>query len=248
MREQAACFSGNCPRAGVPLSYLFGCGGMGKAVATDVIAGDEAWYVAATKKAKSEITRVIDTRVHADHYSGGRRLAHIVGANYCLHETAPVKFSYLRLSNNGMIEAANVQVTILHTPGHALDSICLLGTDRRRGPQPRFLQTGDTLFVIGVGRLDLAGQEHEMAGMLFNSLQRKLLTRPDHLEFFPGHQAGSNCGTGRSAKPSSTLGFAKRFNPLLAVTDREQFIRQITGRLPPRPAEMDQIVLFNTAA
>jgi hydroxyacylglutathione hydrolase len=233
---------------GGSLSYLFGCGGLGKAVAVDVVAGDEAWYVEEAKKTKSAITHVIDTHVHADHYSGGRRLARLVGANYCLYENAPVKFSCLRLSNNAMIEAGNVQITILHTPGHTLDSVCLLVTDKRRGPEPWFLLTGDTLFVGGVGRPDLAGQQHEMAGMLFDSLQRKLLTLPDYIEIFPGHQAGSNCGSGLSGKPSSTLGFEKRFNPLLAVKDKEQFIRQITGRLPPRPTEMDQIVLFNTAA
>ena len=68
--------------------------------------------------------------------------------------------------------------------------------------------------------------------MLFDSLQHKRLTLPDHLELFPGHQAGRIFDTSLSGKPSSTLGFEKRFNPLLALKDREQLIRQITGMLP----------------
>ncbi|WP_372521953.1 MBL fold metallo-hydrolase [Sulfuricaulis sp.] len=230
------------------LSYLFGCGGLGKAVAVDVVAGDEEWFVEEASKAKSAITHVIDTHVHADHYSGGRKLALRVGAQYCLHASAPINFPCLLLNDRDVIEAGNVQVTVLHTPGHTLDSVCLLVTDMRRGPEPWFLLTGDTLFVGGVGRPDLTGREYDMAGMLFDSLHRKLLMLPEHLEFFPGHQAGSMCGSGLSGKPSSTLGFEKRCNPLLAITDKEQFIRQITSKLPPRTAEMGQIVLINTAA
>ena len=233
---------------GSSLSYLFGCGGLCKAVAVDVVAGDEEWFVDEASKAKSAITHVIDTHVHADHYSGGRQLAQRVGAQYCLHASARINFPCLLLNDLDTIVAGNVQIMVLHTPGHTEDSVCLLVTDMRRGPEPWFLLTGDTLFVGGVGRPDLARQEHEMAGKLFDSLHRKLLTLPDYLEFFPGHQAGSVCGSGLSGKPSSTLGFEKRCNPLLAIKDKQEFIRMITATIPPCPAEMDKIVQFNTAA
>ncbi|MBI3777791.1 MAG: MBL fold metallo-hydrolase [Gammaproteobacteria bacterium] len=230
------------------LSYLFGCAGMGKAVVVDVVAGDEEWFVEEAGNAKSAITHVVDTHVHADHFSGGRKLAELTGAHYCLHESAKVNFPYFPLHDQDLIVAGNVQVRVLHTPGHTWDSVCLLVADMRRGPEPWFVLTGDTLFVGSVGRPDLAGEEQEMAGKLFDTLQRRLLTLPDHLEFFPGHQAGSVCGSGLSGKPSSTLGFEKRCNPLLTLTDKEQFVRRIIAKLPPRPAEMDRIVLFNTAA
>lgn len=152
------------------------------------------------------------------------------------------------MHDNDVILAGNVQVVVLHTPGHTPDSICLLVTDRRRGPEPWFLLTGDTLFVGSIGRPGQTGESHDMAGELFDSLHHKLLLLPDHLEFFPGHQAGSGCGAALSGKPSSTLGFEKRTNPLLAIKDREQFIRRLTSKLPPSPAEMGQIMLNNSAA
>lgn len=230
------------------LSYLFGCGSMGKAIVVDVVAGDESWFIEAAEKAKSAITHVIDTHVHADHYSGGRKLAELAGANYCLHHDALVNFSCLQLYDHDIIQVGNVRSEVIHTPGHTRDSICLLVTDIRRGSEPWFLLTGDTLLVGGVGQPDLVREAHDMAGQLFDSLHNRILILPEHLEFYPGHQAGSHSGNVISGKPSSTLGFEKRHNPLLAITDREQFVRRLTSRLPPRSADMDHIVEINSAA
>ncbi|MDH4273677.1 MAG: MBL fold metallo-hydrolase, partial [Gammaproteobacteria bacterium] len=76
------------------LSYFFGCGGNGKAVAVDVVAGDEQWFIDQARAANVSITHVIDTHVHADHYSGGRKLAELSGAHYCLHESDINKVNY----------------------------------------------------------------------------------------------------------------------------------------------------------
>lgn len=232
------------------LSYFLGCGTLGKAIAVDVVAGDEEWFVEEAKKANVTISHVIDTHIHADHYSGGRKLASMIGAPYCLHEsdTSVVKFPFHPLHDNDVIEAGNVIIKVLHTPGHTMDSICLMVTDKRRGEQPWFVITGDTLFVGSVGRPDLAGREKAMAGMLFDSLHSKLLTLPDEVEIFPGHQAGSACGAGISGKPSSTIGFEKRFNAGLHINNRDEFVSYLTSEIPPRPAEMDKMVAANIAA
>jgi hydroxyacylglutathione hydrolase len=87
-----------------------------------------------------------------------------------------------------------------------------------------------------------------MAGMLFDSIHSKLLTFPDQVEIFPGHQAGSVCGAGISGKPSSTIGFEKRFNPGLSINNREEFVSLVTSAIPPRPVEMDKMVAANIAA
>jgi glyoxylase-like metal-dependent hydrolase (beta-lactamase superfamily II) len=92
------------------------------------------------------------------------------------------------------------------------------------------------------------GREKEMAGVLFDTLHDKLLTYPDTTEIYPAHQAGSVCGTGISGKPVSTLGFEKRFNPMLKLTDKDEFVHALTAEIPPRPAEMDRIVEANTRA
>lgn len=232
------------------LSYFFGCGSLGKSVAVDVVAGDEDWFIEEASKAGVKITHVIDTHVHADHYSGGRALAEKAGANYCLHASnhGRVHFDFHALHEGDVIEAGNVAIKVMHTPGHTPDSICLVVSDNRRAKEPWFILTGDTLFVGSVGRPDLAGKEEEMADLLFDSIHDKILTLPDIVEIFPGHQAGSVCGAGISGKPSSTIGFEKRFNAGLNLSSKEDFISLLTADIPPRPAEIDKIVAANIAA
>lgn len=231
------------------LSYFFGCAGMGKAVAIDVVAGDEDWFVEEARRANVIVTHVVDTHVHADHYSGGRALARMLGAPYCLHESALslVRFPFEPLRDSAVLDVGNVKIEVLHTPGHTTDSVCLLVTDRRRGDAPWFVITGDTLFVGSTGRPDLAGRENEMAALLYDSLHARLLPLPDEIEIFPGHQAGSACGAGLSGKPSSTLDFEKRWNPALSM-DKPSFIAHVTKDIPQRPADMARIIDTNLAA
>ncbi len=234
------------PVANATLSYFFGCAGLQKAVAVDVVAGDEDWFIAEAEKAGVRIAHVVDTHVHADHYSGGPELARRVGAPYYLHESneGRVAFDFTPLADGQRLESGNVLVDVVHTPGHTPDSVCLVVRDLRRADEPWFVITGDTLFVGAVGRPDLAGQEREMAAQLFDTLQTKLLTLPADLEIYPGHQAGSACGAGLSGKPASTLGFEKRFNPMLSMS-KDAFVDALTAEIPPRPADMARIVEAN---
>ncbi len=231
------------------LSYFFGCGTLGQSMAVDVVAGDESWYIEEAKKSGVTINYVIDTHLHADHYSGGRKLAAMAGAPYCLHESDKglVKFEFEPLRDAQSLNLGNVNVEVLHTPGHTPDSICLLVTDMRRAALPWFVITGDTLFVGAIGRPDLLGREREMAAQLYDSIHGKLLHLSNEVEIFPGHQAGSVCGAGLSGKPSSTIGFEKRSNPALSM-DKDAFIENLLMEIPPRPAEMDMMVAANIAA
>ena len=191
-----------------------------------------------------EIKYVIDSHIQADHVSGGRSLAKVTGAQYCLHSSANVDFDFASVTDGQELDLGNVTVKILHTPGHTPESICLLVTDKTRGPEPWFLLTGDTLFVGAVGRPDLPGQMHESAGQLYDSLKEKILTLPESLEIYPAHFSGSVCGAGMSGKPMSTLAFEKRWNPSLTL-NRSAFIEKTTSSIPPKPAEVESIVRLN---
>ena len=128
-------------------------------------------------------------------------------------------------------------MTVLHTPGHTPDSTSLLVTDRTRAPEPWFVLTGDTLFSGGVGRPDLlgAGAEVAQAERLYESLHGALLRLPDHIEVFPAHFGGAACGKGLSGKPSSTIGFERRFNPALQRGSKADFVEFVLEGLPPQP-------------
>ncbi len=223
--------------------YLLGCGGLGKCAVVDAHERDIDAYIAFAADKGMEITHVIDTHVHADHRSGGPALAARVGAEYCLHASADVDLAFTPLHDGQEIELGNTRVQVLHTPGHTPESVCLVVIDLRRGPDPWFVLTGDTLFVGAVGRPDLPGRVQESAGELFDSIHRKLLTLPGELEVYPAHFAGSACGAGISGKPSTTLAFERRFNPLLAL-GRDAFVAAVAD-VPPKPAGIDAILRSN---
>ena len=210
----------------------------------DPQANDVDAYVEFAKTKGMEIKYVVDTHVQADHVSGGRDLAQIADADYCLHESADVAFDLMRLTDGQELDLGNVWIRVLHTPGHTPESICLLVTDKTRGPEPWFLLTGDTLFVGAIGRPDLAGNVEESAAQLYDSLHQKVLALPETLEIYPAHFSGSLCGAGMSGKPMSTLAFEKRWNPTLTL-DRASFIEKMASTSPPKPAEMEAVLRAN---
>jgi glyoxylase-like metal-dependent hydrolase (beta-lactamase superfamily II) len=226
------------------LSYLYGCGGKGKAIAVDVHQEDVDWFIKQAKIKEVEINYIIDTHIHADHISGGRELAEKTGGSYALHESSQPEFSFEALSDEQLLISGNVSTKIIHTPGHTEDSICLLVSDTRRANEPWFLISGHTIFVGSAGRPDLRGQEERMAGLLYDSIFEKILTLPDHVEIYPGAQAGSVCGAGLSAKPCSTISFERRFNTTLKDS-KDDFIKDILENIPSKPTNMMNIIEQN---
>ena len=210
----------------------------------DPQANDVDTYIEFAKAKGMEIKYVVDTHVQADHVSGGRHLAELTGADYCLHEAADVAFEVTPLTDHQELDLGNVSIRVLHTPGHTPESICLLVTDKTRGLEPWFLLTGDTLFVGAVGRPDLPGNVEESAAQLYESLHQKVLALPETLEIYPAHFSGSLCGAGMSGKPMSTLAFEKRWNPTLTL-DRATFIEKMMSVSPAKPAEMEAVLRAN---
>jgi len=213
------------------------------AAVVDAARPDVDDYVALAGSRGLAITHVVDTHIHADHVSGNRELAARTGASLSLHEAADARFPHGGLRDGERLRLGTVELRVLHTPGHAPESMCLVVTDTARGAEPWFVLTGDTLFVGDVGRPDFGGEA--AAAQLHQSLFERLLPLGDAVEVYPAHGAGSSCGRAMSAKLGSTIGFERRFNPALRHGQPDAFVRALMQGLPPRPANMDQVIARN---
>jgi glyoxylase-like metal-dependent hydrolase (beta-lactamase superfamily II) len=243
--QEAMIFRQFLHRSPVGASYLFGCGGQGQCVVVDPVEDIEP-YRQVSRETGMRIVHVVDTHVHADHVSGGRALADVSGATYLVHESidAPAES---RLTDHQELAVGNVTIRVLHTPGHTPEHVSLLVADRTRGLEPWFVFTGHTLMVGDMGRTELATSAETGAAALFESAAR-LRALADHVEVWPGAFAGSVCGRRLSGKPSSTIGFERRFNRAFATFDRDAFIRLMLADIPPRPDHAAEIRAANLQA
>ncbi|RWA60865.1 MBL fold metallo-hydrolase [Mesorhizobium sp.] len=219
----------------VAASYLFGCGGKSAAAVVDPV-GDIAPYLRVAEATGMRILYVVDTHIHADHISAGRTLAAASGAEYMLFEGAEAGFLFRRAKDGEVVELGNVTMTVMHTPGHTPEHISLLVTDRTRAAEPWFVLTGHTLMVGDLGRTELATSAEDGARTLFSSV-RRLKQLPDHVEVLPGAYSGSVCGRSLSGKPTSTIGFEKRFNKAFRIDDEGAFVATMIANIPPPPPE-----------
>lgn len=185
------------------------------------------------------ITTVLDTHLHADHVSGNRELAAATGAKVHLHAAADVDFDFVPVDDGEVLHLGQLELRVVHTPGHREESISVLVVNPPRSPKPSMVLSGDTLFVGDVGRPDFGGARG--AADQWRSVER-LMQLPDWVEVFPAHFEGS-CGKAMCGRPSSTIGFERRFNPVLAL-DREQFLDYAT-QPPARPLNMTAIMATN---
>ena len=223
----------------VAISYLFGCGGKAAAAVVDPVGKIEP-YLAAADATGMRILYVIDTHIHADHVSAGRRLADAAGAKYVLFAEAEVARPFHGVRDRSVLELGNVVAEVLHTPGHTPEHVSLLVADRTRADEPWFALTGHTLMVGDVGRTELAATADEGARVLFRSLQR-LKALPDYVEVLPGAFSGSVCGRRLSGNPASTIGFERRHNAAFHIEDEDAFVQFMLEDIPappPRAAEL----------
>ncbi|MEX2416741.1 MAG: MBL fold metallo-hydrolase [Paenibacillaceae bacterium] len=229
----------------VAASYIFGCVSKSTGIVVDPLLSDVDLYIRESERLGMRIKYVIDTHLHADHLSGARAISELSGAKYVLHRSADTNYEFTSVDDGDELVAGNTIIKVLHTPGHTPEHISLLVTDKSRGDDPWFLLSGHSLMIGDVGRTELASDIRLGAADLYESLFNKLLMLDDHLEIYPGAFSGSVCGRGLSGKPSSNLGFEKRFNKALQFKDKQNFVSFMTENVPPQPEEFKQIRLTN---
>jgi hydroxyacylglutathione hydrolase len=217
-------------------SYLIGDSAAGEAVVVDPAYAIEQ-YVTAAADERVRIARVLETHTHADHVSGHGRFALEHGVPVHVHPLAEPEFPFEPLHDGQVLSVGAVRIRVIHTPGHRPEHCAFLVDDG-------ILLTGDSLFVGDAARPDLAVEVVDGARELFGSL-RKLLELADGVEVYPGHVAGSLCGAAMSSKASTTIGFERRFNAMLAAATDDEFLEESAHVRSPRPPNLERIVELN---
>ena len=223
-------------------SYLIACDRTGQAAVIDP-RRDIDEYVSAARTAGLTITHAIETHVHADFVSGSRELA-ALGAQVVAGPGAGLAFGHVEMPHGATLPVGDMELRVLHTPGHTPEHISLIQTHPSEPPR---VFTGDTLFVGAVGRPDLLGDAvmRPLAEQLHESLFTTLMRLPDDLELWPGHGAGSLCGSGIGGAAHSTIGDERRHNPLLQHSSREAFVQAVLSDLPDTPPYFPRLSLLN---
>ena len=208
-------------------------------------------YIERAAASGAKIKYVFETHFHADFVSGHIDLAKATGAQIVYGPTEmKLGFDAIIASDKQEFKVGNITFTLLHTPGHTLESSCYLLSDENGKHNAIF--TGDTLFIGDVGRPDLAQKvvanltQDMLASYLFDSLRNKIMPLNNDLIVYPAHGAGSACGKNMSKETFDTLGNQKETNyALRANMTKEEFIKEvITGLMPP-PAYFPKNVLMN---
>ena len=215
-------------------SYMVGSGGLAAVIDPQ---RDIDIYLHAAAARGWEIKHIIETHVHADFVSGHRELAEHTGARIYLGTGSGAQFPHIAVRDGDRIEFGECCLRFLQTPGHTIESICILMRDRSQPERPDIVFTGDTLFVGDVGRPDLSPSHspQQLAAALYDSLHKKLLTLPDETQIYPAHGAGSLCGRNLSPESSSTIGKQRRTNYALCAPSSEEFIHLLTDNLSEAP-------------
>lgn len=193
-------------------------------------------YLKLAREHNVTIKYIFETHFHADFVSGHLELAKATGAPIVYGPDAHPEFDFLSAADGQEFTIGNAVMTAVHTPGHTLESTCYLLKDEKGEPYCIF--TGDTLFVGDVGRPDLFSgnlTKEELAGKMYDSLNSKIKTLPDHVIVYPAHGPGSACGKSLGKETFSTIGAQKQTNYALQDQTKEDFIKAVTEGLSTPP-------------
>lgn len=207
----------------------------GKAAVIDPLRDIDVYLQLASER-NASIQYIFETHFHADFVSGHLDLSKATGASIVYGPQTETSFSIYRAKDGEVFQLGKLQIEVLHTPGHTVESTCYLLKNEDAKPHAVF--TGDTLFVGDVGRPDLSSgdlSKEELASMLYDSLHNKIAVLPDDVIVYPAHGQGSSCGKNLGPESHSTIGEQKQTNYALQTKSREQFIREVTDGLGEVP-------------
>ena len=194
----------------------------------------------------TSIKYIFETHFHADFVSGHLDLGKKTGAPIIYGPETKTKFNVHIAGDGEIFQLGKIQVKVLHTPGHTIESACYLLIDENGKDHAIF--TGDTLFVGDVGRPDLSSgnlSAEELAGIMYDTIQEKILPLSDDVIVYPAHGAGSSCGKNIGPETYSTIGEEKKNNYALQPQTKESFIKAITSGLTEAPRYFSINALIN---
>jgi glyoxylase-like metal-dependent hydrolase (beta-lactamase superfamily II)/rhodanese-related sulfurtransferase len=231
-------------------SYIIGDETHGVAAVVDP-QRDIDQYLAFAKERHLRIAHVFLTHFHADFVAGHLELRDATGAEIHLGARAQAEYAFTPMRDGDTVSLGRVRLETLETPGHTAESISVLVFDLDASPtEPRAVLTGDTLFVGDVGRPDLrvalGWSAADLGGLLYDSLQNKLLPLPDDTRVYPAHGAGSLCGKALSRETSSTIGEQRRVNYALQPMTKAQFVSLVTADQPDAPPYFTYDAVLNS--
>lgn len=191
---------------------------------------------------------IFETHFHADFVSGHLDLSKKTGAPIVYGPLAKPEFDAIIATDNQIFQIGDIQIKVLHTPGHTMESTTYLLIDENGKETAIF--SGDTLFLGDVGRPDLAQKaadmtQEQLAGLLYDSLMNKIMPLSDDITVYPAHGAGSACGKNMMKETVDTLGNQKQVNYALNQPNKEAFIAAVTDGLLPPPAYFGHNVAMN---
>ena len=196
-------------------------------------------YLELSKKYNAKIKYIFETHFHADFVSGHLTLANKTGASIVYGPNADPEFKAIIAKDNEVFEIGNITLTLIHTPGHTLESSSYLLKDEQGKDNCIF--TGDTLFLGDVGIPDVAQRymgvsKEELAGILYDSINNKIKPLSGDILVYPGHGAGSACGKNMMKETVDTLKNQKKINySLNGSFSKDDFIKELTDDLPVPP-------------
>ncbi|MFC4767200.1 MBL fold metallo-hydrolase [Effusibacillus consociatus] len=198
-------------------------------------------YTNLATKENAKILHIMDTHLHADHISGGRELADKTGATYYISSSemqgTDVPYEPLESHNEINFGSVNVKILAIPTPGHTPGSVSFLVNDK-------FLLSGDTIFVGGLGRPDLGGKAREWAQSLYDTVFKKIAALSDDIVVLPTHYADIK-EINENGYVGATLGEIRKSNEIMRTEDIEQFTEKVAGTVGATPPNYEEIVDIN---